>query len=290
MYPQPRDQFSIGVEQSMSTVVSVAWSPPGLVKHRRSVLAVLTCNQVLSIYAYTGISGKWTRVAVVNKALEAHFGENVNEDTPKTRKSSIRSFSWTPPLNIPAQDQPHPGPESRWGIPLLAVATDANDVAFVRLHTTGDQQESPGLLRCEIVSIVSLQDVIGYDQKVQPHSLFASALRSESKILSLASGPWLYEAHRGKAMGTGMWSAVLNVAGVQGTGLRVAKLSVAIELRVADSENEPHYNLSFNAEENAAVLLNLADDPQLTGPVEYIHQVGPRNPSLATLQFSNRLC
>ncbi|KAL2837777.1 transcription factor IIIC subunit delta N-term-domain-containing protein [Aspergillus pseudoustus] len=281
MYPQPRDQFSIGVEQSMSTVVSVAWSPPGLVKHRRSVLAVLTSNQVLSIYAYAGNTGKWTRVAIANKALEAHFGENVNADTPKTRKSSIRSFSWTPPLNIPAQDRPHPGPESRWGIPLLAVTTDANDVAFVRLHTVGGQQESPNLLRCEIISIVSLHDVIGYDQKVQPHSLFASALRSESKILSLASGPWLYEAHRGEEIGTGVWSAVLNVAGVQGTRLRVAKLSVGIELRVANSENDPHYNLSFSAEENVAVLLNRADEPQLTGPVEYIHQTETGRISIA---------
>ncbi|KAL2810008.1 transcription factor IIIC subunit delta N-term-domain-containing protein [Aspergillus granulosus] len=281
MFPQPRDQFSIGVEQSMSTVVSTAWSPPGLVKHRRSVLAVLTSNQVLSIYAYAGVSGKWTRVAVVNKALEDHFRENVKPETPKTRKSSIRSFSWTPPLTIPAQDQLDPGPESRWGIPLLAVATDANDVAFVQLHRVSGQQGSSDSLHCELVSVVSLRDVVGYDQKLYPNSLLASALRSEIKILSMASGPWLYEAHQGEGSGEGTWSAVLNVAGVQGTKLRVAKLRVGIEPQVPSSGNEPHYKLSFNADENTTVLIDHTDELQLTGPVEYIHEIGTGKISIA---------
>ncbi|KAL3464570.1 transcription factor IIIC subunit delta N-term-domain-containing protein [Aspergillus heterothallicus] len=281
MYPQRRDQFSIGVEQSMSTVVSVAWSPPGLVKHRRSVLAVLTSNLMLSIYAYAGASGKWARVAVVNKALEAHFGENSNPDLPKTRKSSIRSFSWTPPLTILARDQSRSGPETRWGIPLLAVATDANDVAFVQLHIVGGQHVSFDYLRCELVSIVPLHNVVGYDQIVQPHSLFATALRSEIKILSLATGPWLYETQQDEEHGEKRWSAVLNVACVQGRKLRTAKLTVGIKLQAAGPEHETHYSLSFIAEENTTILLDRPDEFQLTGPVEYIHEVGARRISIA---------
>ncbi|CEL09641.1 hypothetical protein ASPCAL12774 [Aspergillus calidoustus] len=253
MYPQPRDQFSVGAEQSMSTVVSVSWSPPGLVKHRRSVLAVLTTNQVLSIYAYAGT--KWTRVAIVNKALESHFGENVNPDTPKTRKTSIRSFTWTPPLIIPAQDQPHPGPESRWGIPFLAITTDANDVAFVQFHTSSGQQASSNILHCELVSVVSLHNAVSYDQKIQPASLFASALRSEIKILSLASGPWLYQAHQ-----------------IAGSGA---------EMQEAGSGNDRPYKLSFHAEENKAVPFDPTDELQLTGPVEYVHEIGTRRISIA---------
>jgi hypothetical protein len=255
----------------MSTVVSVSWSPPGLVKHRRSVLAVLTTNQVLSIYAYAGT--KWTRVAIVNKALESHFGENVNPDTPKTRKTSIRSFTWTPPLIIPAQDQPHPGPESRWGIPFLAITTDANDVAFVQFHTSSGQQASSNILHCELVSVVSLHNAVSYDQKIQPASLFASALRSEIKILSLASGPWLYQAHQIAGSGAGTWSADLNVAGTQGPKLRVAKLRVGIEMQEAGSGNDRPYKLSFHAEENKAVPFDPTDELQLTGPVEYVHEV-----------------
>ncbi|KAL3484808.1 transcription factor IIIC subunit delta N-term-domain-containing protein [Aspergillus germanicus] len=281
MYPQPRDQFSIGVEQSMSTVVSVSWSPPGLVKHRRSVLAVLTSNQVLSIYAYVGTAGKWTRIAIVNKALESHFGENTDPDTPKTRKTSIRSFTWTPPLIIPAQDQPYPGPESRWGIPFLAVTTDANDVAFVQLQSPSGQQASSDILRCELVSVVSLHNAVSYERKIQPVSLFASALRSEIKILSLASGPWLYQAHQSAGSGAGVWSADLNVAGTQGPKLRVAKLSVGIELQKAGSRNDMPYKLSFRAEENNAVLFDHPDELQLTGPVEYVHESGTKRISIA---------
>ncbi|KAJ0413643.1 transcription factor IIIC subunit delta N-term-domain-containing protein [Aspergillus carlsbadensis] len=281
MYPQPRDQFSVGVEQSMSTVVSVSWSPPGLVKHRRSVLAVLTTNQILSIYAYAGTAGKWTRIAIVNKALESYFEENGDANTPKTRKTSIRSFTWTPPLTIPAQGQPHPGPESRWGVPFLAVTTDANDVAFVQLHTSSGQQASSDILHCELVSVVSLHNAVSCDRKIQPASLFASALRSEIKILSLASGPWLQQAHQSAGNGASTWSADLNVAGIQGPKLRVVKLSVGIELQKAGSGNDMPYKLSFHAEENNAVLFDHTDELQLTGPVEYIHEIRTGRISIA---------
>ncbi|KAK5677636.1 hypothetical protein LTS12_029448, partial [Elasticomyces elasticus] len=33
LHPQDRGAFSIGAEQSLSTVVGLAWSPPGLARH-----------------------------------------------------------------------------------------------------------------------------------------------------------------------------------------------------------------------------------------------------------------
>ncbi|KAL2869677.1 uncharacterized protein BJX67DRAFT_378735 [Aspergillus lucknowensis] len=277
MLPQPRDQFSVGVEQSMSTVVAVAWSPPGLVKHKRSVLAVLTSNQVLSIYAYVGRSGKWTRIAIVNKALEIYFGEGPHNDYPKTRRSSIRALAWTAPLKIPVRGQLNPGPASRWGIPLLAVTTDANDVAFLKFHTLGIHQPSSGSLPCEIVSTVSLHDSGAYDRFVQPNSLFASALASEARMLSLESGPWLYQSQQGE----GQWSAVLNVAGIQGTKLKLVRLSAGIELRTADFENEPNFNLSFHAEEHTAAFIGRMCDFQLTGPIGWTTKVDSGTISIA---------
>ncbi|KAL4778963.1 transcription factor IIIC subunit delta N-term-domain-containing protein [Aspergillus varians] len=298
MFPQPRDHFSIGAEQSLSTVVGVAWSPPGLAKYRRSVLAVLTSNMVLSIYAPASTLGKWTRITIVNKALENFFRESIENNTlttrfqtffrrdiedktPRTCKTNIRSFSWTPPLKIPAQNQLYPGPESRWGISLLGVTNDDNDLVFLQFQLPSPQQGSLETLHVEAVCAVPLPNLTGYEQALRSGSMLFSAVQSQIRTLSLASGPWTYVSRENEINGEGPLSATVNMAAIQGTKLRVVKLSVGLEQRTCDLDKELRYNLTFNATENTAFPVARMVGFPFTGPIQWAHKVEPARITMA---------
>ncbi len=288
MFPQPRDNFSVGAEQSLSTVVGVAWSPPGLAKYRRSVLAVLTSNMVLSLYALSGTSERWLRIAIVNQALEIFFRESIENNTlttrfqsffrrdaedksPRTRKTNIRAFSWTPPLKVPAKNQLYSGPESRWGVPLVTVANDDNDLVFLQVQQPESQQGSSGSLDVEAVSSIHLPASPSYGQVLQPGSILSSALQTQVRMSSLTSGPWIYEPG---GSGQDAISATVNVAALQGMKLRVAKFTVGVELRAHDSDGGLRYSLTFDVVENNAMPLARLEEFQCTGPMHWAHKVG----------------
>lgn len=297
MFPQPRDNFSVGAEQSLSTVVGVTWSPPGLAKYRRSVLAVLTTNMVLSLYALSGTSGKWSRIAVVNQALEHFFRENIENNTlttrfqsffrrdaedkpPRTRKTNIRTFSWTPPLKVPTKNQLYPGPESRWGVPLLAVANDDNDLVFLQVQQPKSQKDSSESLDVEAVSSIHLPASTDNGRVLQPGSILSSALRTQARMSFLTCGPWIYQP---SGSGQDTISATLNVAALQGMKLRVAKLTVGIESRAHDSDGELRYSLTFDAVENIVMPLARMEEFECTGPMHWAHKVGHFTSAPATL-------
>ncbi|KAL4952272.1 transcription factor IIIC subunit delta N-term-domain-containing protein [Aspergillus filifer] len=290
MFPQTRDHFSVGAEQSMSHVVELAWSPPGLTKYRRSVLAVLTTNMLLSIYALSSTYGKWTRIAVVNNALEEYFRETIESDTlgerssnlfrrdledksARLRKTNVRSFTWTPAFKVSARDRKYPGPESRWGVPLLAVTNEDNEMIFLKIQTANTEKTTGEALSIEAVATIRLPPVTGYDQVIRPGSLFASAVRSQVRTLSIASGPWIYDEE-------GPTSAELNVAAIQGTKLRIVKLDVALELRTGESE-QPPYKFTFRAVENTTLNTTRIDDHALTGPIRWAHEMASGSVSMA---------
>lgn len=100
---QPSGEFSIGEEQSPSTVTWLAWSPPGLAKHKRSVLAVLTSNHVLSLWASSSdmaVPESWERVCLVNDAIRAALKEEKFKSRFRSvsspRLCRIRSAAWAP--------------------------------------------------------------------------------------------------------------------------------------------------------------------------------------------------
>lgn len=71
----------------------LAWSPPGLAKHKRSVLAVLTSNHVLSLWASNSdmaVPESWERVCLVNDAVKAAL----REEKFKSRFKSVSSLRW----------------------------------------------------------------------------------------------------------------------------------------------------------------------------------------------------
>ncbi|KAL4757846.1 uncharacterized protein BDW70DRAFT_105381 [Aspergillus foveolatus] len=296
MFPQPRDHFSVGAEQSFSTVAGIGWSPPGLAKYRRSVLAVLTSNMILTIYAPTNNPGKWTRIAIVNKSLEIFFHESIENGTPnlrtqsfrrdiedntaRTRKTNIRAFTWLPPLKVPAKNELYPAPESRWGFFLLAVTNEDNDMVILQVQPSSSEQASQYPLCVNGVSTVSLPTSAGFGPALQFNSLLAQAVRSQVRSLYLSSGPWLYQTEKRDGSGEYPIVATTNVATIQGVNLRVVKLSVNLELRNPDSHDEPRYNLTFSASENVEIPVGRTDFA-FTGPIRWAQHAGTGRVSMA---------
>lgn len=119
--------MSIGEEQARATVTALAWSPPGLAKHGRSVLAVLTSNLILSFWASDSNpteQDSWKRVLVVNKALSS--GSRFQQ--------RIRSMAWAP-MNPRHVDRRTPFSGKKWGIPLIAVADDSNGLYILKISS-----------------------------------------------------------------------------------------------------------------------------------------------------------
>ena len=117
--------MSIGEEQARATVTALAWSPPGLAKHRRSVLAVLTSNLILSLWACDSSPadlGSWKRVLVVNKVLSSE----------SRLEQRIRSMAWAP-TNPQCVDRQTPFSRHKWGIPLIAIADDCNGLYILTI-------------------------------------------------------------------------------------------------------------------------------------------------------------
>ena len=125
--PASFTDMSIGEEQARATVTALAWSPPGLAKYRRSVLAVLTSNLILSFWASNANPtdvGSWERILVVNNALSP--GSRLQE--------RIRSMAWAP-TNPQHVDHRTPFSWKKWGIPLIAIADDSNGLYILKVSS-----------------------------------------------------------------------------------------------------------------------------------------------------------
>ncbi|KAL9131463.1 MAG: hypothetical protein Q9217_000611 [Psora testacea] len=130
-------EMSIGEEQSNSHASAVGWSPPGLAMHRRSVLAVLTANHLLSFWASESDPKEptsWKRVLVVNNRLPDLPGLNIGPNQSRVR---IRSMAWAP-IDRKHSNEGNQLPGT-WGPFLLAIALESTDVRILVAsspHTT----------------------------------------------------------------------------------------------------------------------------------------------------------
>ncbi|KAK1146168.1 hypothetical protein N8T08_003258 [Aspergillus melleus] len=178
---------------------------------------------VLSLFETVGAQGKWTRVALVNQVLSQRAQSLTQREGERVRKSSITSFSWCPPLKVPAsEDKEARGAESKWGIQLLSVVTDENEVILLRPTRTSTGYS------IEVLSSVLIQDPHLEHPQVQPGSVLSTVLKKQTKSLSLDCGPWLYRLG-GKGTQAAS-SATANVAVLFGT---TVKLDGSPELRLA---------------------------------------------------------
>ncbi|GAM40067.1 hypothetical protein TCE0_034f12120 [Talaromyces pinophilus] len=185
--PTGRDEFSIGAEQSLSTVSQLAWSNQGLGLHRRCVLAVLTSNLLLSLYEADGQRRSWSRVCVVNKALEKYFE---SKGRPKSIGASrIRSFAWCPPLKNDARGEDDRA-DVRWGEQLLTIATDSNDVVLVRVKRNHSSKVFGWRYSIDVIGHIALGNLHRQYSLIPKGSLWADALSSKARIQNISCGPW----------------------------------------------------------------------------------------------------
>ncbi|KAL4891141.1 transcription factor IIIC subunit delta N-term-domain-containing protein [Aspergillus ambiguus] len=259
IFPQAREHFSIGPEQSNSTVAGLAWSSPGLGKHRRCVLAVLTSNLLLSFYESTGTQGKYTRVALVNETLRRHFEPLIPDEGLRAKKANIRSFAWAPPLKAPSPDLSYLGAEHRWGIHILSVTNDDNDVLYLQVRRTREHSYS-----IEMLSLTSLHDLVDNYPINQP-SIFSSAIKNHLKTSFMSHGPWVY-----REVGKRELSATGNVAMIYGTKLKIIRQNIKLHVTSAESGAQGDYELSSSSGENTHLSENLKN-VQFTGPLQWIY-------------------
>ncbi|KAJ5379689.1 uncharacterized protein N7496_002117 [Penicillium cataractarum] len=225
--PQNRDDFSLAAEQSTGTVVGVAWSPPGLGRFRRSVLAVLTSNLLLSLWEPVGIQGQWTRVAIVNHIFHLDPTAPAQLTGLELRRSNIRSFQWCPPLLAPPSQNAGlaPEPESRWGVHLLVVTNDANEAILLRVRRLVDGKISSVPYSIDKLALYSLEDGQERYPQACSASLLRSALQGKARPLSVCCGPWLEVPRTSEDI---FYSATAVIATVFGTQLRVFKTTVTL--------------------------------------------------------------
>ncbi|KAB8234360.1 uncharacterized protein BDW43DRAFT_60238 [Aspergillus alliaceus] len=286
IHPQKRENFSIGPEQSLSTIVGLAWSPPGLAKYRRCLLAVLTSSLLLSFYDI-GPQGRWTRAAIVNNYLRSYFKPSVDDKELRLRKCNIRAFTWCPPLKVPTADQ-HPTSytvppsESRWGMHILAVTNDDNDVILLQARRSTDPT-SVSPYSFEVLSVIALDAHVGSYENAQPGSIFSSALSTRSRASSMSPGPWMYHP---SGNSTGVCSAIGNLAITWGTKLKMVRHVIKL---VSDDE-QPNdvvgYKALCESEEISSVYGGLLNNYQLTGPLHWFYTDGSSEIGLAVASFA----
>ncbi|KEF60815.1 uncharacterized protein A1O9_02377 [Exophiala aquamarina CBS 119918] len=118
--------FSIGEEQSDSHVAAFAWSPSGLGLYRRSVLAVLTSNLILSFWETNGKLGEWKRTCIVNHHFQPEPSPESSDDV--RLKQRVRSFAWLPPT--PELDTNHRTQH------FLMIADDTRSISIYAVRKT----------------------------------------------------------------------------------------------------------------------------------------------------------
>ncbi|KAK8178767.1 transcription factor IIIC subunit delta N-term-domain-containing protein [Phyllosticta citribraziliensis] len=142
---------SFGEELSLSDVIGLDWSPPGLAKHSKCALAVLTSNLTLSLWASDSDfkNGRsWKRLFIFNHALDRYWqkldnGEHkvggLDWETRRRTSRRVRSFAWSPRVR-PQTESSQSVKDSQ--LPMsgffLAVSNDANEIVILRVQSPFD--------------------------------------------------------------------------------------------------------------------------------------------------------
>ena len=191
--------MSLGEEQGDPFITAIAWSPPGLALHRRSVLAVLTNNNILSMWAAKsdpGSSESWERVLIVNKS--AAFRPEIDSK----HAFRIRNFSWAPRLLRDEDSKPFA--TYRRGVHVLCINDDDANLHVVCVGTP--YMDGVDSWQCSKIcgEDLSASMTISKSTEQQRHagpqsaqqkdarpSLFAEGMRCTLSIRSISCSPWL---------------------------------------------------------------------------------------------------
>ena len=184
-------------------MLSLSWSPPGLAKHRKCAIAILTSNLALSIWAPDAKPSSalsWKRRLVLNRTLDDFLQESEDlqdmdhdESLEMLKRSQrIRSFAWCPPLRFSStSDQHSSSPADIWGHSLIAVSNDCNQVILVEI-TSPYQQISTNENNWES-SILAHFSTAHFDKDDLPKLAwtYEDYLRKRDYASYLAWSPWL---------------------------------------------------------------------------------------------------
>ena len=181
------DHFSLGEELSESTISSIAWSPSGLSLYRRSVLAVLTSNLILSFWETNGRPGMWKRTAIVNRHLLTD--PNMEQGRNVRRKLRARAFAWLPSLQISTHAK-------SWGRHILVVADDDFSLLFFEVSKAATSEYGHWSFRT--LGRHRLEGLDHLSSKDRSNQSLSSILARTTPISSLQIGEWqIQEASKG---------------------------------------------------------------------------------------------
>ncbi|KAI4931521.1 hypothetical protein J4E85_004114 [Alternaria conjuncta] len=198
--PAPTSNYSVGEEISNSAPISIAWSPPGIAKHRKCALAALTANLTLSLWS--AAEGKpeeetsWTRRLIINDALVDHFGDwdhepsHVVHDSKERLRSRgrIRAFAWAPAL-------PCPGPAGVvgthlvYGPHMLVVSDDDNHLVFLKVETPTSSLGAEPDWRADVLTHESF--ALSSDTIFPQPNIFEDMIKQQRYISHIAWSPWI---------------------------------------------------------------------------------------------------
>ena len=168
--------LSLGEEQSESKVGSLSWSSACPSAHKRSILAILTSNLVLSFWESNGMSGSWLRTHIVNPKTSATDTESTGF---KRRGQRIRAFTWLPALKYPRW--------SKWGMHwLLTVDNNNNLITRFRMQKKASDYSS-----WELENVFQSQLwTSGRPEVSGEASLLENLLVTQSTITRITSCSW----------------------------------------------------------------------------------------------------
>ncbi|KAJ5544470.1 Transcription factor IIIC zinc-finger [Penicillium sp. DV-2018c] len=278
--PGRRDEFSIAADLSESTVAGIYWSPAGLGKYRRSVLAVLTSNLVLSIWEPLGSKNQWTRVSIVNHEFWPHLQPPQNSNYHIFRKGNIRHFAWCeslrPSVSGDGSSFLH-SHESRWGIPLLVVVNDLNEVTLLRVRRSEPMNNSSRLYDFQIMARHSLKHHQLRDVSLGSGSLLEKAINEGQRTTALSCGPW--QPLPASSPGD-FGRAVATVAAVCGDHLEL--MTIEVNIGSSPGESSENYTLATDLTgRSSGYLKEKCADHHITGPVQWIYDKSSTTIALA---------
>jgi hypothetical protein len=201
--PAPLSNYSIGEEISPSVPIAISWSPPGLAKHRRCALAVLTSNLVLSVWSAEGKlheESSWNRRLLVNNALTDYFSKSSTIETSSISsnageqlrlRSRIRAFAWAP--SLPSRSETM-GTQVSYKQQYLALSNDDNQVVFLVVESPTSSLGSSQAWKADVLAHASL--TLGEGTTFTGSELFEDIVQQQRFIPHLAWSPWVrHEDH-----------------------------------------------------------------------------------------------
>ena len=176
--------FSIGEELSDSHVAAIEWSPSGLGLYRRSVLAILTSNLILSFWETNGKLGEWKRTCLVNHHVQQAVPPTDSDHVRLQHR--VRSFTWLPPTPEFVQ--------SHRNLHLLMIADDTYSISIYAVRKT---MSAYGHWAFGLWARFPMHLGQSSSHNVIPKSSLRATLLSSSKVTRLESTEWFTANEKG---------------------------------------------------------------------------------------------